>query len=223
MVVGQLYRCLAGANTWRERRMQFDRAKLKDAVLYACSKCEPSRLGAVKLHKVLYFSDMLRYANVGAPLTGATYRKRPMGPTCDQLLGVLSELSHDGALEIRNVEYFGYLKKEYIPTRANLATDSLSAEERVLLDEVIEFVCVNNTAKTISEFSHNKAWDMAEFGAEIKYNSVFNLFPVQVSQETWDWALQEANEIATERSKKTPVEGRVFSTLRKKILAGVRH
>ena len=72
--------------------MQFDLAKLKDVILYACSRCEPSRLGAVKLHKILYFSDMIYYANVGAPLTGATYRKRPMGPTCDQLLATLNEL-----------------------------------------------------------------------------------------------------------------------------------
>src|ERR1700731_102233 len=94
--------------------MQFDLVQLKDVILYACSRCEPSRLGAVKLHKILYFSDMIHYANVGAPLTGATYRKRPMGPTCDQLLVTLNELARDGALKIRDVDYFGYLKKEYI-------------------------------------------------------------------------------------------------------------
>jgi hypothetical protein len=219
MVVGQLYRCEAGANTRRERRMQFDRAKLKDAVLYACSKCEPSRLGAVKLHKVLYFSDMRRYANVGVPLTGATYRKRPMGPTCEQLLSVLAELEHTGALEIRNVDYFGYLKKEYIPTGAPRAADSLSVDERGLLDEMIEFVCVNNTAKTISEFSHNKAWDAAQFGEELPYYSVFQIFPAEVSEDAKAWALSEAKEIEAARSSLKTVDFDTFAAFRKRLHA----
>jgi hypothetical protein len=201
-------------------KMQFDRAKLKDVVLYACASCDPARMGAVKLNKVLYFSDMLRYAHTGTPLTGATYRKRPMGPTCDQVLSVLKELSREGNLEIQETDYFGYLKKEYIA--APYRGDSLSPDEIRFLDEVIEFVCVNNTAKTISELSHNKAWEIAEFGQEIKYNSVFNLFPTQVSEETWEWAENEAKEIATQRSQETPVEGRVFRSLREKVLARVR-
>jgi hypothetical protein len=83
----------------------------------------------------------------------------------------------------------------------------------------MDFVCVNNTAKTISEFSHNKAWEIADFGDVITYNSVFNLFPTQVSPETLEWASQEAKAIAAERSKKDPVETRVFGSLREKILA----
>jgi Protein of unknown function (DUF4065) len=202
--------------------MQFDLAKLKDVILYTCSRCEPSLLGAVKLHKVLYFSDMLHYANVGAPLTGATYRKRPMGPTCDQLLATLNELVRDGALKIRDVDYFGYMKKEYIIAAVRSEGESLSETGRAILDDVIDFVCVNNTAKTISEFSHNKAWEIAEFGEVITYNSVFNLFPTQVSPETVEWASQEAAAIANERSKKTSVETRVFGTLREKVLGRLR-
>jgi hypothetical protein len=200
--------------------MQFNRAKLKDAVLFVCSSCRPAYMGAVKLNKVLYFSDMLRYAHVGTPITGATYRKRPMGPTCDQLLFTLSELQRDGSLEIRDADYFGYLKKEYIPLRP--AGASLSDEELAILTEAVEFVCINNTAKTISELSHNRAWEIAEFGDEITYNSVFNLFPTQVSDDTWNWAADEAKEIESERSKQNPVEGRVFGTLRKEVLARVR-
>jgi hypothetical protein len=38
--------------------MQFDRAKLKAVILYTCAKCEASKLGAVKLNKVLYYGDI---------------------------------------------------------------------------------------------------------------------------------------------------------------------
>jgi hypothetical protein len=98
--------------------MQFDRAKLKTVILYTCVKCDPSRLGAVKLNKVLYYADMLRYAETGTPLTGATYRKLPFGPTCDQLNSTLAELVGEGAIEPRESQYFGYRKKEYISRRS---------------------------------------------------------------------------------------------------------
>lgn len=81
--------------------MQFDREKLKAAILYACRRCGPNRLGAVKLHKVLYYSDMLRYVQSGRSITGSTYRKRPLGPTCDQLLGTLKDLQRTGQCESR--------------------------------------------------------------------------------------------------------------------------
>src|SRR5687768_6531005 len=93
--------------------MQFDRNKLKAVVLYTCTRCDPTRLGAVKLHKVLYFADMLHYASTQRPITGATYRKRPLGPTCDSLPAVLRELEGAGAIQVREVDYFGYRKKEY--------------------------------------------------------------------------------------------------------------
>src|ERR1700685_3085943 len=143
--------------------MQFDRAKLKAVILYACANCETSQMGAVKLHKVLYFADMLHYAWAGVPITGATYRKRPLGPTCDQLLQTLTTMAREGCMEIRESEYFGYRKKEFIPQReAELIL--FNRGELSILDEVIEFVCRNNTAKTISDFSHNKAWELARFG-----------------------------------------------------------
>ena len=95
------------------------------------------------------------------------------------------------------------MKKEYIAADRSHG-ESLSETGRAILDDVMDFVCVNNTAKTISEFSHNKAWELADFGDEITYNSVFNLFPTQVSPETLEWASQEAKAIAAERSKNDP-------------------
>src|SRR5262249_42447545 len=117
--------------------MQFDRTKLKTMLLYTFRKCEAAKLGAVKLHKVLYYADMLHYAHVGTSITGSTYRKRPFGPTCDQLLGTLRELVRQGAVDIREVDYFGYRKKEYIALEAP-ELDRLSKSEVALVDDVIE-------------------------------------------------------------------------------------
>ncbi len=200
--------------------MQFNRMKLKAAILYACTRCEPSQLGAVKLNKVLYFSDMLHYAQAGHPLTGAVYKKRPMGPTCEQLLPTLAEMVTEGAIAIREVDYFGYRKKEY-NARVEFDDSLINQEERALLDEVVEFVCRENTAKTISEFSHNKAWEMAEYGQVIPYNSVYSIFPRQVSQEAMEWASNEALRIEASRQNKDALGGKDFSDFRREMSAGI--
>ena len=197
--------------------MQFDRAKLKTVILYTCLKCDSSQLGSVKLHKVLYFADMLRYAHVGTPITGATYRKRALGPTCDQLLSTIRDLESEGALAIRDVDYFGFRKKEYKPL-GEPEIDRLSESETSLLDEVIEFVCRNNTAKTISDYSHNRAWEMAEFGDVLPYHSVFLLFPTQVSPEAMKWASGEIRNLEAERSHNEAVGSTAFRDFRNRVL-----
>jgi len=196
--------------------MQLDLAKLENAVLHICSKADPVRLGVVKLHKVLYLSDMLFYAEYGTPITGSEYRKRPFGPTCEHLPGVLRELEKRGAIHIRTVDYFGYLKKEFDPIeRPDLAR--FSESEMALVDEVIDFVCNENSTKTISEFSHNRAWESVEFGDVIRYNSVFSIFPTEVSQDAIDWAAVECARLADARSSKVPVARHDFADFRSRV------
>jgi len=184
--------------------MQFDKAKLHAAILYVCGKCEPAELGAVKLHKVLYYTDMLHYLSQGSPITGSVYRKRLFGPTCDQLPSALRELSNQKKIEIREVDFFSYKKKEYHLIDAG-DYSRLSASELVFIDNVVAFVCGENSAKTISEISHNAAWEAAEMGEELPYNSVFHIFANQVSLEALEWATDAAAEIAIERTQSDPV------------------
>ncbi len=197
--------------------MQYDRSKLKAAILYICAQSEPSHLGSVKLHKVLYFVDMLHYVQMGNPVTGCTYRKRPLGPTCDQLLPMLRELERSNAIRVSEVDYFGYRKKEFValvqPDLARLNTNEIR-----LLDEVREFVCDQNTAKAISDYSHNRAWEQAEFGEELKYNSAFLLFPMEVSLEAFEWARGEGCAVDEARSKKD-LAGKDFGTFRDSVLS----
>jgi Protein of unknown function (DUF4065) len=197
--------------------MQFDMAKLHAAILYVCGKCEPSTLGAVKLHKVLYYTDMLHYLSEGRPITGAVYRKRPFGPTCDQLLGALRELSNQNKIEIREVDFFSYKKKEY-----HLIGESdysmLNASELAFIDEVVAFVCGENSAKSISEISHSTAWEAAEMGEELPYNSVYHIFANQVSLEALEWATDAAAKIVVERTRSEPMDYVDLAAFRSRVL-----
>jgi peptide deformylase len=186
----------------QETVMQFDRTKLRTVVLYTCARCDPTKLGAVKLHKVLYFTDMLHYAQFRTPITGATYRKRPYGPTCDELLPLLRDLAAEGAIAISEAEYFGYRKTEYVAKEAP-QTDLLSRRQLSLLDDVIEFVCYDNTAKSISEFSHNAAWESAEPGEILPYSSAMLMFSRDVPLEA------APRESSKSRAARAVIEARI--------------
>lgn len=198
--------------------MQYDRSKLKTIVLQVIARCPPERLGAVKLHKVLYFADMLHYVDVGSPLTGSTYRKRPYGPTCDQLPSVLDELAADGAIAIRTSNYFGYRKTTYEATEPP-EPQRLSAREARLLDEVVDFVCFQNTAKSISDLSHNRAWEMAEFGEALPYRSALLLLPSDPSAEALDWARTEVAGIEASRQVTGPMGHQTLDDFRARLRA----
>lgn len=169
---------------------RLDRERLRAAVLHVVQSCEPDRLGAVKLHKVLFYSDMLNFIFSGEPMTGATYRKRPFGPTCDAALYAVDDLTRNGDIEVREIDYYGYRKKQYI-ARNEAETNRLSPEEKDILGKMIEFVCFDNSAKSISDFSHDLPWEMVEFGEPIPYHSAFHLVPNIVSPEAHDWAEAE--------------------------------
>jgi hypothetical protein len=197
--------------------VQFDREKFKETVLYIITHCDADHLGAVKLHKCLYFSDMLHFAFYGAPITGSQYRKRPFGPTSDDLLPALNDLSRAGAIDVQDVNYFGYRKKEYVGLR-DPDSSRFNEHEQGLLNDVIEFVCRGNTAKTISEFSHNRAWEKAEYGAELPYHTAFYLLPMQVSEEAKEWASKEVECLEAERSEGKTLGRRSFGAFRSRLL-----
>ena len=72
-----------------------DWAKFKSAVHYICDKAssDPSVLGAIKLNKVLWYSDVINYLITGKPITGETYIKRQHGPVPKDIIRAIDELS----------------------------------------------------------------------------------------------------------------------------------
>ena len=200
--------------------LQFDRDKMRAVILRACHSCASSELGAVKLHKVLYYLDMTMYAHSRAAVTGATYRKRPNGPASDQLLFQLRDMERSGDIKVDTVDYHGYLKKEFhalVPE----PNDALNAEEKAILDDVIDFVCRQNTARSISEYSHALPWEMAEMGGEIPYHSAMLLFPMQPSPEAFEAAEQGMNEVETARSSDNAMGMRSLAAFRSSVLEAV--
>jgi|SRR5690349_8161510 len=170
--------------------MAFDHDKFKSLVHYVCWRCseDPSRLGAVKLNKILWAADFAYYYEHGKPITGAGYIKRQFGPVPRAILSVLKELQSEGSLNIREVPFHGYKKKEFIADQPQ-ATD-LDDDERQIVDAAISLICDEHTAKSISQRSHDHVWRVADDGEEIPYFTTFSI-PGEISEDELEWAKQE--------------------------------
>lgn len=157
-----------GTTTGRESG--FDMVKLEEAVHYICSSVTADdRLGAVKLNKVLYYADMLHYAEHGESITGAAYAKRALGPVPKQVVPATANLERSQRLSVENVSVFDMVRREFTPHGStNLSVFSSGEIER--LNQMIRFVC-GRTAAEISEFSHTIVWGAAEMGEELPYES----------------------------------------------------
>jgi uncharacterized phage-associated protein len=175
---------------------QLDREKFKEAILLIASHCPPQELGNVKLHKALYFADMLFYNDEGRPLTGVEYIKQKFGPVARHLTAVVNDLIADGRLRVDETDYYGLKKKTYVVLE-KFSPTRLSEQEQNLLRDAADFVR-GKSAKEISEFSHNAAWEAAELGEIIPYFTALRLIPVEVYDSDRQWALETAREIAAE-------------------------
>ncbi|MGO4842398.1 hypothetical protein AB4144_60040, partial [Rhizobiaceae sp. 2RAB30] len=95
---------------------------------------------------------------------------------------MLDELAYNNVISIERVEYHGFQKKQFRLT-GGADTNRLSADEKATLDEMVDFVCNNNSAKTISDFSHDMVWEMVEFGDVIPYYNAIHMIPNIASPE----------------------------------------
>jgi hypothetical protein len=181
-----------------EENFQFDREKFKDVVHYVVDYAKdhfrPEALGNTKLHKILYFADMLRYLDTGKPLTGAEYQRQRFGPTARHLARSLATLEAEGRLSVTTRNYYGYVKSEYQPLTPP-ASNRLSVAEKGLIEEMVKFVCAR-TAAEISDFSHDDVWSSVPMGQRIPYYAAFAMFPAELTDEDIQDARQEAIRIA---------------------------
>jgi uncharacterized phage-associated protein len=181
-----------------QETFRLDRAKFKDVVhiaIHHTIKAHGSEaLGNTKLHKIVYFSDMLHYLESGKPLTGAEYQRQHFGPTARHLSWALRELEREGRIYVGHSNYYGYKKKEYA-SLASPKTNRITPDEANLVKHVADFVCVK-TASEISEFSHDDVWASVPMGETIPYYAAFAMFPYEVTDKDIEEITREVEKTA---------------------------
>lgn len=200
------------------RPVQFDRDKLKAAVLHVVRTVGTERLSTVKLHKVLYLLDMLHFARTGRAVAGAEYRKRPFGPACVPLLTLLRDLEREGVLAVGETDYFGFSRRRY-EAKGEPDAARLAADEIALLDEVADYVCNRNLVLPLGDYSLDEPWELTGWSEVIGYDTALLMFPTEVSPEAFELVGREAAALAEARSSGRAVGGALLSDFRSRILA----
>lgn len=178
------------------KRKDLDWQKFKTVIHYICSKAEdPTCLGAVKLNKVLWYSDVSNFLATGKPITGATYVKREHGPVPRDVRRALDALSKENKIAPGKVNHFGFIKHEFI-SLAKPDVNLLSAEEVQWINAAFEHVCFNHTATSVSKETHNVIWDLAEMGEEMPYYTVFAVDTGEIDEKDLKWAKAQLRRIA---------------------------
>src|ERR1700756_5033063 len=151
-----------------------DERKLAELILYISQKCanDPT-FGAVKLNKILCYSDFLFYAYNDRGITNVEYQKLPNGPAPRRLIPVRERLIQNGELAVQEVALkSGQTQKRTVNLRKpNL--DIFSGTEIATVDRVIESM-ENVTAENVSEMSHTLVgWLVVDEGETIPYNTIY--------------------------------------------------
>lgn len=166
--------------------MSFNYEKFKDLVHYICHMADRDELGAIKLNKILWFSDMATYVKHGESLTGATYIKRQFGPVPRDILQALGELASEGKMIVREVPYFGNTKREFI-SLTEPYINRFDASEISLVANIMHHICHHHTAESISDKTHDIIWELAKMGEEIPYYAIYGAQIGEISDEDIQW------------------------------------
>ncbi len=169
--------------------------RLKRLVLYIIWKTGSyPDFGATKLNKVLWFVDSRAYEKYQKSITGTTYIKKQHGPVPKEIEKAKQELKQQGVVESRKFSYFNKEVNKLVTFQCpNLSL--FNYEEIGLVDWWIRYIAEEHTASSISEKSHDYAWDLAEMNEEIPLYAVFTPRIRHPKEDELTWAKAEARRL----------------------------
>ena len=163
-----------------------DTTKFREAIVHIANRCsEDKKFGAVKINKILYYSDFYAYRALGRSITGAEYQHLSEGPAPRELLEVRAELIKDGSIELQKRPYLNSIQHRIVAMREADA-GAFNDDELAIIDEVIESLWDMNGSQ-VSDMSHNEiGWQVTDEYETIPYRTAWlspqPLTPEQIEQ-----------------------------------------
>ena len=171
--------------------MAFNRDKFKRLVHYVIWRVgKRDWFGAVKLNKVLWFSDTEAFAHTGTSITGATYTRQQFGPAPKAIMPIRKELEQDGAIHVARR---GKLERLTALTKPDMQPFTLS--EMAIIDWWIEHIATYETAQSISTKSHDYAWQIASLGEIIPMTASLAVRIRAPKDDELEWAKKTATKL----------------------------
>jgi hypothetical protein len=147
--------------------MSQDHDKLKRLIHYIIWRAgDQPGFGATKLYKVLWFAEARAYVLRGKPITGAIYVRDKYGPVPRLGKQVREQLRAEGKTkETQEPTKRGSRTRFKAVTRPEVS--DISADDIKEINWWIDHIVREHTAETISDLSHDYAWEIAKQGEEI--------------------------------------------------------
>ena len=155
--------------------MSFDYDKLRDAIHYICSLNTEvdGTLDDIKLNKVLWYSDAMAYMLRGQSITGATYIRKKHGPVARaKAKAVQSLLDDEFIVEGKRYDDSGSWKNVLDSTKS-ANKKAFSESERLIIEQIYDYLNSSKTAMEISEQSHGYIWMLARENETIPLFTMF--------------------------------------------------
>jgi hypothetical protein len=178
------------------RKFAFDREKFKRLVHYVIWRAgDRDGFGAVKLNKILWFSDARSFALRGKPITGASYVREKYGPVPRAMMPIREELEREAAIKVWGDRHFDYPSTRLQALRVPDYTKIFDQDELKTVDWWIEYIDKEHTATSVSEESHDYGWEIAEMGEELPYHAILAIRMRQPDDSEMEWARRRAKEL----------------------------
>ena len=175
--------------------MTFNRDKFKALVLYVIWKAGERRdFGSTKLNKVLWFADARANEALGRPITGETYVREKFGPVPRHILEVRSELENEKLIAVWSEPFFDH-KVTRFRAFAPPSTELFTPDELSLIDWWIKHVDEEHSAASISNKSHDYAWQIAKMGEEIPPYAFLASRIRSPKDDELEWAKEQASNL----------------------------
>lgn len=144
----------------------------EELCLYIAQQCmDDPTFSLVKLYKIAFYSDFEAFGRYGAPITGRAYRKLPMGPAPASSKQMLARMIQAGSIKIVERRVYDRSRQRVVPLREP-NYDLFNAKQISIVETWIRLFW-NMPAKKVSEYSHGKAWSIAQMYDFIPYEAVF--------------------------------------------------
>lgn len=175
--------------------MHFEKEKFKSLVHYIIWKAgDKPGFGSTKLNKVLWFSDAKIFALTGKPITGAKYIREKYGPVPHQIKPIEKELVDEGQIKVWKEKYYDRMITRFKAIHPPLAKP-FAENELQTVNYWITHIAVDHTASSISEESHDYAWEIAKEGEELPLYAFWATRFRESKGDELEWAKKEAKRL----------------------------
>jgi uncharacterized phage-associated protein len=151
------------------RRIVPNENKFRELLLFIARRSEGDpRFGAIKLNKLLFYSDFLAYLTLGHPITGQPYFALENGPAPRYLVRVREQMVKSKEIAISRKTTLSGVQERVLALREP-DPNKFTPAEIALVTKVLD-VCRSQSGTELSELSHRFAgWRLAGDKEDIPY------------------------------------------------------